>query len=170
MDIQQTIILGVVSSVIASTVFYLWMILIKPRFIISDKISKCNTGDEKIDYMIKVVNTTRSFVTNISYSLLYCEEGEDGIKDVCIVEPYKPPLTYMNKYTRKNTDYAVRITYKIDEKQYPLNENTFFMFTFQAYHSFSNSMKIKKQIYRQENVKEGIFETGKSINILRSQK
>lgn len=93
-------------------------------------------------------------------------EGEDGLKDIKIIEPYKPPLTYMNKYSKANTDYAVRITYLIDENQYPLTDASFFMFTFQAYHSFSNAMRIEKRTYRKENVQEGIFETGKSTKIL----
>ncbi|MBD9291843.1 MAG: hypothetical protein EGS42_08110 [Coprococcus eutactus] len=166
MSMQQTIILGILSSTIASIVFYLWMVLIKPRFIISDKICKKRTKDDKIAYMIKVANTTHSFITNVSYSLLYCVEGEDGLKDIKIIEPYKPPLTYMNKYSKANTDYAVRITYLIDENQYPLTDASFFMFTFQAYHSFSNAMRIEKRTYRKENVQEGIFETGKSTKIL----
>ena len=58
MSMQQTIILGILSSTIASIVFYLWMVLIKPRFIISDKICKKRTKDGKIAYMIKVANTT----------------------------------------------------------------------------------------------------------------
>lgn len=125
MSMQQTIILGILSSTIASIVFYLWMVLIKPRFIISDKICKKRTKDGKIAYMIKVANTTHSFITNVSYSLLYCVEGEDGLKDIKIIEPYKPPLTYMNKYSKANTDYAVRITYLIDENQYPLTDASF---------------------------------------------
>ena len=149
MDIRETIIVGIISSIIASIVFYLWMILIKPRFIISDKICIKKTQDSEADYMVKVANTTRSFITNVSYSLLYCVEGEDGLKDICTIDPYKPPITY-----------------KIDEEKFPLNENSFFMFTFQAYHSFSNAMKIEKRVFRKSDVQQGIFETGKSTKIL----
>lgn len=166
MDVRQTIIIGIVSSAIASFVFYLWMILIKPRFIISDKICLKRIDEGKTDYIIKIANTTRSFITNISYSLIYCIEGEDGLKDIRTIEPLKPSITHMNKYTSKNTDYAVRITYRIDEKDYPLNDKAFFMFTFQAYHSFSNAMRITKKIYKRDDLQEGIFETGKSTKIL----
>lgn len=166
MSIQQTIILGVVSSAIASLVFYLWMILIKPRFIISDKICLKKVDDENTDYIIKIANTTRSFITNVTYSLIYCVESEDGLKDIKTVEPLKPPITHMNKYTNKNTDYAVRITYRLNREEYPLNDKAFFMFTFQAYHSFSNAMRISKKIYKKDDLQEGIFETGKSTKIL----
>lgn len=58
MNIQQTIIIGVISSVIASVVFYLLMIGIKPRFIISDKMSMTPKDDGTVDYMVKVINKT----------------------------------------------------------------------------------------------------------------
>lgn len=163
---QQTIILGVISSIIVSAMFYFWMILIKPRFIISDKICASKKDDGYTDYMIKIANTTRSFITNVNYSLLYCIEGEDGLKDVRTIKPYKAPIRYMNKYTKRDTDYAVRITYRITEDEYPLNDSAFFMFIFQANHSFSNAMRIKKNIYHKNDIKCGIFETGKSVKIL----
>lgn len=166
---QQTIIVGIISSIIASVVFYLLMILIKPKFIISDKISCVKVDDDYTDYMIKIVNTTRTVITNVSYSLVYCIEGQDGIIEVHSVKPLKSPVINIDKYTKKNTDYAVRITYRIKNGEYELKNNTYFDFTFQAYHSFSNAMKIKKQTYEKEALRYGIFETGKSTNILNSK-
>lgn len=165
MGLQETIIVGIISSIIASAVFYFLMILIKPRFIISDKMSK-RESEGYTYYMIKVVNTTRSVITNVNYSLQYCIEGPDGIVEVQHVEPLKKPLLNMVEYSRKHTDYAVRITYKIKNDEFPIKENTFFDFTFQAYHSFSNSLKIKKKRYGKDSVMKGIFETGKSTKIL----
>ena len=147
MSVEQTIVIGIISSIIASIVFYLLMILIKPRFVISDKISCIKVDDEYMDYMIKIVNKTRSVITNVNYMLTYCVEGEDGIVEIYTVAPLKSPIMNIDKYTRKNTDYAVRITYRIRNGEYVLKENTFFDFTFQAYHSFSNAMRIKKQIF-----------------------
>lgn len=169
MGLQETIILGIISSIIASIVFYLMMIVIKPRFIISDKISYIEVDETYIDYIIKVVNTTHSFLTNIDYSLVYCTENEDGIVEIETIPPYKIPFKNMDKYTKKNTDYAVRITYRIKRQEYPLVENTYFDFTFQANHSFSNAMKIKRVIYRKDCIRKGIFETGKSTNILNNK-
>lgn len=166
MDIQQTIILGIVSSVIASLVFYFLMILIKPRFIISGKICLKHVNNDEYDYIIKVANTTHSFITNVTYSLIYCEEGADGLKDIQTLKPLKAPITNISKYTRKNTDYAVRLTYRLNQSKYPLDDSSYFLFTFQAYHSFSNAMKIKKQLYTKNDLQEGIFETGKSTKIL----
>lgn len=163
---EQTIILGIVSSVIASLVFYSLMILIKPKFIISDKICLKKINDDEYDYIIKVVNTTHAFITNASYSLIYCEEGTDGLKDIQTLEPLKTPITNISKYTRKNTDYAVRLTYRLKKSDCLLDDSSYFLFTFQAYHSFSNAMRIKKQRYTKNDLQEGIFETGKSTKIL----
>lgn len=166
MDIRQTILLGIVSSVIASLVFYFLMVLIKPRFIISDKICLKHINGDEYDYIIKVANTTHSFITNVNYSLIYCEVGTDGLKDIQTLEPLKAPITNVSKYTRKNTDYAVRLAYRLNKSDYPLDDSSYFLFTFQAYHSFSNAMKIKKQRYAKNDLQEGIFETGKSTKIL----
>ena len=166
MRLEETIILGIISSIIASIVFYLIMIFIKPRFIISDKIGCTKVDNEYVDYVIKIVNTTHAYITNIDYSLLYCIESDDGVVEIKIVEPLKTPLKNLDKYTKKNTDYAYRITYRIKKEDYPLNENTYFEFTFQANHSFSNAMKIKKSIYRKGSIMSGIFETGKSVKVL----
>ncbi|MFR9146651.1 MAG: hypothetical protein ACLVJ4_08475 [Mediterraneibacter sp.] len=166
MSIQETVLLGVISSIIASIVFYLLMILIKPKFIISHKMSKTPVDSEYTDYMIKVVNMTRTVITNVSYSLEYCIEGPDGIIEVHTIKPLKKPLLNMDKYCKHNTDYAIRITYRIKNEEYPLKDNTYFDFTFQAYHSFSNSLRIKKRRFVSDSVMEGIFETGKSTKIL----
>lgn len=123
-------------------------------------------NDDEYDYIIKVANTTHSFITNVTYSLIYCEEGADGLKDIQTLVPLKAPITYISKYTRKNTDYAVRLTYRLNKSGYPLDDSSYFLFTFQAYHSFSNAMKIKKQLYTPNDLQEGIFETGKSTKIL----
>ena len=120
MSVEQTIVIGIISSIIASIVFYLLMILIKPRFVISDKISCIKVDDEYMDYMIKIVNKTRSVITNVNYMLTYCVEGEDGIVEIYTVAPLKSPIMNIDKYTRKNTDYAVRITYRIRNGEYVL--------------------------------------------------
>lgn len=166
MNIQQTIIIGVISSVIASVVFYLLMIGIKPRFIISDKMSMTPKDDGTVDYMVKVINKTRGYITNISYSLLYCVDRKDEIIDMEAVNPLKPSLLYMDAFTKKNKDYAVRITFNASKDECKIDDNSYFLFSFQANHSFSNSMKIKTKKYTKNELMDGIFETGEGMNVL----
>ena len=82
------------------------------------------------------------------------------------IPPLKTGLTTMNKYTRKNTDYAVRLTYRIKKDEISLNNGNYFIFIFQAYHSFSNALKIKKVIFDKNSIRKGFYETGKSTKIL----
>lgn len=166
MDIQQTIIIGIVSSIIASLVFYILMILIKPKFVISDLICLAKQDDEYIYYKVKVVNKTRTYITNIKYSLAYCEKEDDGITYFQIVPEIKSQLLNLGGYSKDNTDYAARLEFKLKKEKYKLSGNSFFIFTFQANHSFSNAMKIKTKKYRLNDVREGKFETGTSTNIL----
>lgn len=167
--LQDTIISGVISGVIASIVFYFLIFAIRPRFIISKKICRKQLGNGKTVHMIKVANITRSILTNIEYSLEYCTDGADDIKKCTVVTPIeKIPIININKYSLRNTDYAVRLSYDIDDATYPLNDTCYFIFTFRAYHSFSNTMKIKKVTYRNGSIQDGIFETGKSTKILSS--
>ncbi len=166
MHIEETILLGTVSSVIASLVFYLWMILIKPRFDVSSKISVTDVAPNTVRCKVKVVNRTRAILTNVTYSFAYCIEGRDGIKDYNVIKPAKEPLTFIKQYQKHDTDYAVRLSFDLDKSKYPLNDNVTLIFTFQASHSFSNSVRIKRVSYRLNDMVDGLFETGLSTNIL----
>ena len=42
----------------------------------------------------------------------------------------------IDKYSKDNTDYAIRFVYEIDEKKYDIENNNYFVFTFCAYHFF----------------------------------
>lgn len=221
MGIQQTIILGIISSVIASIVFYFWMFLLKPKFIISNELriahSENKDEEEKYDfYEIKIVNKTRTFLTNIDYSLMYCNKVKNGVIDAITLEPQKEKITFINKYSKKlgvykifkpfwnfikskkrlfcknlkmsiflkkiktsefygrfkflkffeeDDDYAIRLLFKIEKGKCPLKNSSCFMFTFQAYHSFSNTLKLKTKIYEKEDVKQGDFKSGIDIKI-----
>ena len=166
MTIAQTIILGIISSIVASLVFYLLVILIKPNFDVSSEISTTDISDDTIRCKIKVVNRSRSILTNISYSLVYCIEGQDGIKDYNTIKPAKKALTFIRQYQEDNSDYAVRLSFDINKNKYPLSKDVTFIFTFQATHSFSNSIRIKQCKYKVDNMINGLFETGLSTKII----
>lgn len=166
MHIEETILLGIISSVIASLFFYLWMILIKPRFDVSSKISVTDVDQNIVRCKVKVVNRTRAILTNVIYSFAYCIEGTDGIKDYSVIIPAKEPMTFIKQYQKHDTDYAVRFSFDLDKRKYPLNDNVALIFTFQASHSFSNSVRIKRVSYRLNDMVDGIFETGRSTIII----
>lgn len=161
-----TVLQGIISSVIASVVFYIWMIIIKPRFKIADMMCISDENDDEIEYKIKVVNHSRVMLTNVSYYLVFCENSIDEIKGIRIIPPAKTCVTTMNKYTKNNTDYALRLTYCIKKSDFPLENGNHFIFVFQAYHSFSNALKIKKVMYDETSIRKGFYETGRSTKIL----
>lgn len=82
------------------------------------------------------------------------------------VNPLKPSLLYMDAFTKKNKDYAVRITFNASKDECKIDDNSYFLFSFQANHSFSNSMKIKTKKYTKNELMDGIFETGEGMNVL----
>lgn len=115
---------------------------------------------------IKVVNLSHSMLMNINYTLHYCVDYEDGLTDVTEIPPKKPPLSTFAKYTRINTDYAIRITYKIPNDSFPLRDNVKLVFTIQTTHPISNTSKCVGKDYRKDDIKRGTFESGRSTKFI----
>lgn len=169
MGIGSSIVIGVVSGIIASLCYALFLLLIKPRIRISDEICLENAGESGVVYRIKVVNHTRAMLTNLKYELTYCKMHGDGINTVTEIKPMKAPLISIDPFTYKkdNTDYAVRLSFAIDPIKYPLNDKCKYVFTFIASHSLSNTTTCIKKEYYAQDIVEGVFESDKSIKIIR---
>lgn len=162
----ETMITGILSGVIASIIFWVIQVKIKPRFDISR--SMCINQNDKglVIGKIKIINLSKSMLMNVKYTLTYCVDYEDGLSDVSEIKPKKVPLTSLSAFSRNNTDYAVRITYEWEEKKYPLNENCRFVFTLQGTHPLSNTTKCMEVEYRKDNLKSGVFQIGRSLDFL----
>ena len=163
---MEQLISGVVSGVIASVIFAVILIAIKPRMKISDNICISKTDEGLIIAKIKIVNFSRRMLTNMKYTLHYCVGYDDGLTDITEIVPKKNFLTTVAAFSKKNTDYAVRISYEWDNKKYPMEENTRFVFTLQGTHPFSNTSKCIKREYRKNDLKIADFETGKSCKFI----
>lgn len=157
---------SVVTGIIASIVFYFVLYLIKPRIKLSDVMCIDSESDKYKIMKIKVVNLSHSMLMNINYTLHYCVDYEDGLTDVTEIPPKKPPLSTFAKYTRKNTDYAIRITYKIPNDSFPLRDNVKLVFTIQTTHPISNTSKCVGKDYRKDDIKRGTFESGRSTKFI----
>lgn len=166
MNWQGAISTGVISGLIASGVFSMFLAMIKPKIKLSKQICLEPISGNKKVYRIKVVNMTLSMLTNLKYSLHYHEMHGDEISTVTEIEPYKKPIVSISGYSLKNTDYAIRLTYDIDSETYPLNDKSKLVFTFIADHALSGTTKCIKEEYTLNEIKEGIFETGKSVRII----
>lgn len=159
----QTIITGIISGIISSMLFYIFIFGIKPRIDISNQICLERHSDRNI-YVVKVVNKSRTFITNVKYQMILCKKSNDGNVSITTIHPLKEPMVNIDKYLKKTTDFAVQISYEMDEKLF--DKNSYLEFTFEAYHSFSNAMRVKQKKYTIKDVQKGRFETGKSMIIL----
>lgn len=168
MGFGSSIIIGIISGIIASMCFALFLLLVKPKVRISDHICVENEGGKGIVYRIKIVNHTSAMLTNLKYKLGYCEMYDDGIYTYTEIEPRKSMLMSIDAYTKEgNSDYAVRISYDIDPTKYLLKDNCKLEFTFMADHSLSNTTTCIKKEYYAKDIVEGVFQTDESIKIIR---
>lgn len=168
MDWLESIIIGIVSGVVASIIFFVAISLIKPKIKISNDICREIKADQVI-YKLKIVNRSRAMLTNVKYSLLYIKDNERSVGEIFEIPPAKSILSFVYGYNRKEdySDYAIRLTFNYDEKAYPLDDkNTKLVFTIFAEHSRSNKSACFSKTFNSKNIKQGQFETGKSTKII----
>jgi len=159
---MSEIITGVISGLVASAVFYIFLLLVRPKIRVSEKVAI--EGETLI--RIKVVNRTRCILTNVKYALSFCRRSGEGVCIVEEIQPLKTPLEVMSKYScwDKNAEYAIRFSYKIPS-HIRMSEG-WLEFSIHANHGFSNTSACVKKRYESTDVMSGIFETGPSMKIL----
>ncbi len=156
-----SILTGVFSGVIASLLIALAMFGIKPRLEISDEI--CRDKEDGL-CRIKVVNRTRAGLVDVKYFLHAGFKSNDGLTDIYEVMCVKPRLEFMAPYSRKNTDYAVRISYDLND--YLTKDYNYLEFTISARHPFSGRTVVKRKIFDIQSVRCGKFQMGKIMTML----
>lgn len=183
-----TIIGGSVAGVISAYVFYLLMRYFKPVIEISEKIVKERLRDDRgqfilnengeyiYEYLIKIINKTKSDIEDVSYQLFILEDyfkGDGKIFELRELEfkknnKVKSIAGVKNKDKEKHNNCRL-ITIKGDlEKEWDKNRE-WVEFQIESYHSKSGSRKVHKQIYidRHTNIVEGYFKTGHCFEIIR---
>lgn len=160
------ILLGIISSLVASIVFAVILFGIKPSIYLSDNVCVTYENGEPI-YKIKVVNKTKSRLINVSYHLELRTKDQGDITKIQEIKPVNPPLTTLPQFCTENTDYALRIKFKPDPQNHSLSNRQYLYFSIQATHPFSNGVAFKdKKFFAKDLVKDCIFETGESIKII----
>ncbi len=164
---MNVVFVGVFSSLIASIVYALLSFGIKPKIKISDKICVTDNQNGTHTYKIKVVNKSHIQLVNVSYHLVYGVCGKDDISYIQEILPKKPPVTTIMKKNKKNTDYALRVTYEINDGEYVCDDNSYFEFTMQATHPLSNSILCKKVRYYSKDIAHNFtFHIGEDTNVI----
>lgn len=156
-----SLVAGVVSGVIASVIISVIMFGIKPKLQISDEI--CRDKDNQL-CQIKVVNRTRAQLVDVKYFLYAGFRSDEDLTDIHEVQPVKPKLEFFQAYSRKNSDYATRISYDLSTCL-PPNCN-YFEFRISARHPFSGRTIVKRKRYDWKSVRCGKFQIGTIMKIL----
>lgn len=164
---MEVVVIGVISSLIASVVYALFSFGIKPKIKMSDKICVTQNNNGTHTYKIKIVNKSMFQLVNVSYHLTYGISGRDDISYLTEILPKKSPITIITGNNRKNTDYALRVTYEIKDGEFVCNSNSYFEFSIQATHPLSNSILCKKVRYYSDDIAHDCtFQTGKNTDIM----
>jgi hypothetical protein len=171
---SETIILGIISSIIASSIFafvYAWTFYqIKPNLKISPEIAKI-LEDGNLIYKIKVMNWGRFPITNVKAELSYVklQPVAGGNKIITKrIHLNKSEILSLDKYDELTQDESNCYTFRTNEKleyNFIHNNRNHLLFKIYATHSFSNFGKVKKMEYTLDSFINGDFVFGNTLDI-----
>ena len=163
---MSELITGVISGIVASVVFYIFLLSVRPKIHVSNKICQAIEDEGGALIKIKIVNKTRCILTNVKYVLNFCQSQGDGLHQIEAIPPCKTPLEFIDKYSEsdENAEYAIRFLYRIPP-HVRISEG-WLEFSIHANHGFSNTSACVKKKYGHDDIVPGIFETGTSMKIL----
>ncbi len=167
----ESLIVGIVSGIISSTLCILFTRVIKPRLKVADVISLVKTDEDKYEYRIKFINKSKCRLIDLYYELNYCTAFNSGqLIDIERLNPQKQMIKSVAGFERKSESakYAVRIGYIIDNKKCPLLEDgtKYLEFNITATHSLTGTKKTITKRYYKKDVKFGQFQTKESLDVL----
>ena len=164
------VLIGILSSIIASILFLWFLTKIRPQLEISDQIAKERSLEGKTIYKIKVINKTSHPIINIKAQLLLVTPTV--VPGGILMETKKIPLKksevmYIEKFDRSDEEakYAFRfVTYEDIENIWENNKEL--LFRIMATHSVSGFTKVfEKKYYNKKSIKEGEFKIGEEMDI-----
>jgi hypothetical protein len=182
-EIVVGIVVGIISSLLASSIFLVVLYRIKPNILISSKISKYKNNQGKATYQIKIANFTSRRVVDVNFSLYRVDKklasdasGQSGeikwLKEIPLQSESKriPELSAFNPCANRNasnsTDYACRIeTYEDIELQW--SEYSYLRFVVYATDSLSGLNRVfsKDYVFKEESLLRRQFKTGDLLEV-----
>lgn len=165
----ETVALGLLSSIVASTLFLLGLTRMRPKISISPKIVR-QVRDGSIAYGIKVINRTRFDLIDVRARFEVLEVIPDVQGPLYRRTDLKlrfSEILILQKYRRndKDADYAFRFTTVGDLRDSVRVKKPILRFTIIAKHSLSGFSSAYVQRYRISDIEDGYFETGDSMKI-----
>jgi hypothetical protein len=167
------IIIGVLSSIVASLIFLLFLSSVKPKIIISEQIAKSKSSKGELVYKIKVINKTRRPIMDIRASLhivtLTVIPG-GSLRETKEILLKRSEIMGLEKFDKKDKEgnYAFNfLTYEDIENIWD-DTHSYLRFRIYAIDSLSRFGKVFiKDYYTKRNViKGGEFEAGESLKVL----
>ena len=176
-DYIVAILIGVLSSIVASIIFILFLCRLRPKIIISPEIAKWKTINGERIYQIKVINKTGRSIMNIKakLSLVTYRERPGGRTPATEKIPlYKSEVMELSKFDLEDTEdnHAFRFGTYIDIEKLWNDEESFFRFKVYGTDSFSGFGEVFVQDYhiKKSPIVEGDFHAGNSLEIKREIK
>jgi hypothetical protein len=172
-DYLLAIIIGVLSSFVASLLFLFFLTGVRPNIVISDQIakSKSSTTGELV-YIIKVINKTKRPIIDIKAQLhlinLVVMPG-GVIRNTNKIELKTSEIMEISKFDfeDKMANYAYRFVVNENIEQKWDNSQSFLRFKISAKDSLSGFSRVFGKNYHTKinSIQEGKFEAGSSLEI-----
>ena len=159
---------GIVSGIVATILCFLVAVLLKPKIKIAPKFCIKKTPGGVTYYQIKIVNFSRTMLTDVKYTMYYRERAADGNIRAVSISPVDN-FRFISPYKTKSSsnEYAVKLIYIIDESKIKLSENTELVFDIFATHNISKNVTHKRMTFKNDDgVVNGTFQKGKSLEII----
>lgn len=185
-NIVTSLIVGVLSGLVASVIYMIIMNTIKPKIKIAEDLAVEVLPENKFIIRVKIVNKTRQALANINYSLSYYIQTNPDNWKVCVLEPRQTqPIPIVGKYRKKATDNEIRISYmfdlnKIEDPNRTINDYGFneksemvipvankFVFNIVASHPFTNATACSIEEYKMQHLIKGTYIEGDDMGVER---
>ena len=168
----ESIVIGLLSSIIASFNFLILMFMMRPKVVISDLIAR-TIYDEKKAFVVKIINRSWWKVYDIHAELVYLKfENVTGGQNLSLkhLTLTKDHLWSTNRFSRwqrdTNAEYAA-LYVCLDDLDALWSNDSMIEFRVIAKHSFSGFIRvIKRRYYRaRSTIRDGSFKFGNSLEI-----
>ena len=160
---MKTFIISVLAGIMASFI----AVFVFPRVRLSKRLCQSST-DEKT-FTAKVVNLSLTPLTDVSINFYLCYRLRDNtIRRVLVGCVSQNEMPFIEKCSKENEEYAVLLDFHLLDNQMEdfKNEKAYVQMKFTAKHSVSRTPVFKKESYTYSNSIPGLFEHGKSTNIV----
>lgn len=169
---------GIISGVIAASIFFIALRIFKPRIVISDKIVKKlrtnEDGSKEWFYVFKFINKTKSDIENVSIDLFLMEDYFSGSAKNYKFKKLEIAQSEFNFLIgRKNKDKEIHnncVQMRIKE---PLEEiwngkREWLHVQIDSTHSKSGRRKVQVKTYKDpsNSIVDGRFDSGENFDIL----